>query len=724
MFFSFQFSIVSKRTLNHKSSYELLLNKTPSYTHLRVFGCLCYASTLHSHQDKFSPLALRCVFLGYPLHHKTYQVFDLENKRIFLSRGVTFVEHVFPFQLTPPSSPSVPVVPLLVLEPSFPPSPTLPQSLTNSPPPLPTPLLPPPAPPSHPNRPLSHPAYLQDYICPTLLSRSSTTSPAPQPSLGTAHSLSSFLSYHRFSNNHYAFLTALSHQADPTTYSQGVHHSHWREAMAAELQALEANHTWTLASLPPGKKPIGYKWVFKTKFKANGSIEHHKARLVAKVYTQVEGLDYRDTFAPVAKLVTVCCVLAVTVAKNWSLHQLDIKNAFLHGDLHEEIYMIPPPGYCKQGETHVCRLQKSLYGLKQASRNWFFKLSSVLLAAGFRYSHADHSLFTLSHGAYFTLVLVYVDDLLVAGNDLSVISKLKSFPAQTFKIKDLGTLKYFLSLEVARSPAGIFLNQRKYALDILTDSGHLGARPTHFPMEQNLKFNDTYGALLPDPNSYRRLVGRLIYLTITQPDIAFPFNILSQFMQQPRQPHYDAAVGILHYIKSSPGQGILFPATNSLQVSAYSDSDWASCPLTRRSNISFFIQLGNSPISWRAKKQSTVSRSSAEDEYRALASTTCELTWLKKLLLDLQVPHPQPMLLYCDNQATLHIAQNQVFHEYTKHIEIDCHIVHEKLLSQLISTAHVPSKHQLADIFTKALGREHFQNLLRKLGITDLHAPT
>jgi len=309
--------------------------------------------------------------------------------------------------------------------------------------------------------------------------------------------------------------------------------------MATELQALEANHTWTLSSLPPSKKPIGSKWVFKTKFKADGSIERHKARLVAKGYTQVEGLDHHDTFAPIAKLVTVCCVLAVAAAKNWSLHQLDLTNAFLHGDLHEEIYMIPPPGYGKQRETRVCRLQKSLYGLKQASRNWFFKLSSVLLAAGFRHSHADHSLFTLSRGTSFTLVLVYVDDLLVAGNDLSVISKLKSFLAQTFKIKDLGTLKYFLGLEVANSPAGIF-HQRKYALDILTDSGHLGAHPAHFPMEQNLKFNDTYGALLPDPNSYRRLVGRLIYLTITQPDIAFPVNILSQFMQQPRQPHYDA----------------------------------------------------------------------------------------------------------------------------------------------------------------------------------------
>ena len=242
---------------------------------------------------------------------------------------------------------------------------------------------------------------------------------------------------------------------------------------------------------------------------------------MANGYTQVEGLDYRDTFGPIAKLVTIRSVLAIAATKNWSLHQLDVTNAFLHGDLHEEIYIIPPPGYCKQRETRVCHLQKSLYRLKQAYRNWFFKISSVFLAASFRHSHADHSLFTLSRGTSFTLVLVYVDDLLVAGNHLSVISKLKSFLAQTFKIKDLGTLKYFLGLKVAHSPAGIFLKQRNYAFDILIDSGHLGARSAHFPMEQNLKFNDIDGAILLDPSFYHCLVGRLIYLTVTRRTLHF-----------------------------------------------------------------------------------------------------------------------------------------------------------------------------------------------------------
>jgi hypothetical protein len=207
--------------------------------------------------------------------------------------------------------------------------------------------------------------------------------------------------------------------------------------------------------------------------------------------------------------------------------------------------MTLPPGFCKKGENRVCRLNKSLYGLKQASRNWFSKFSSVLIAAGFHQSPADHSLFTKSQGSSFTIVLVYVDDILVAGNNLDSIGKLKDFLAQKFRIKDLGTLKYFLGLEVALSPTGIFLNQRKYALDILNDSGHLGARPATFPIEQNLKLTNEEGTVLSDPSPYRRLVGRLIYLTITRPDIVYSVNILSQFMHQPRQPHYDAAIRVL-----------------------------------------------------------------------------------------------------------------------------------------------------------------------------------
>uniref|UniRef100_A0A2N9IYX8 CCHC-type domain-containing protein n=1 Tax=Fagus sylvatica TaxID=28930 RepID=A0A2N9IYX8_FAGSY len=637
------------RILHNKSPFELLFNTIPNYNHLRVFGCLCYAQTLRAHRDKFSPRASKCLFLGYPSNHKAYKLYNLDTHKIFFSRDVTFHEDIFPFQDLPDiSHPSIPILPLPVPEPLPEPSPPTPSppptTTTDSPPPPSTSL--------RPRRTTSRPNYLQDYVCPTLHTGPTASSLTTSTS-GTAHPLSAFLSYSRFSPSHLTFLHALTSSVEPSCYSTALRHSHWREAMSNELRALKANSTWTLEPLPPGKKPIGCKWVFKTKLNADGSIER--------------------------------CLLAVAAAQQWIIHQLDVNNAFLHGDLDEEVYMTPPPGYCSKGETRVCRLRKSLYGLKQASRNWFFKLTTVLLDAGFTQSQADHSLFTLVSTLSITLVLVYVDDILVAGNDLSQIETFKHALSTNFKTKDLGPLKYFLGLEVAHSPKGIFLNQRKYALDILNDSGQLGARTTSFPMEQNLKLTNQDGLLFSDPSTYRRLVGRLIYLTITRPDIVFAVNILSQFMHAPRLPHLQAANRVLRYIKGSLDQGIFFPSSNTLHVTAYTDSDWASCPTTRRSTTGYFIQLGTSPISWRTKKQTTVARSSAEAEYRAMAVTTCELTWLKQLLADFGISHPEPFSLHCDNQSALHIAHNPVFHERTKHIEIDCHIIRDKIRSGLLT---------------------------------------
>ncbi|XP_041025291.1 uncharacterized mitochondrial protein AtMg00810-like [Juglans microcarpa x Juglans regia] len=243
----------------------------------------------------------------------------------------------------------------------------------------------------------------------------------------------------------------------------------------------------------------------------------------------------------------------------------------------------------------------------------------------FHQSQADHSLFTIITHTSITIVLVYVDDILVAGNDISQIDVFKSILSTHFKTKDLNSLKYFLSLEVARYQKGIFLNQRKYTLDILTNSGQLGARTAHFPIEQNLKLTNRDGSLLADLGAYRRLVGSLIYLNITRPDIIFAVNILSQFMHAPRDPHMQAAIHVLRYLKGSPGQGIFFSLSSTLHVTTYTDSDWVSCPTTRRSTTGFFIQLGMSPISWCTKNRRQQC-SSAKAEYRVMEVTTCELT--------------------------------------------------------------------------------------------------
>jgi hypothetical protein len=680
---------VPSPTIHNQTPYERLYGSTPNYSLLRVFGCICFVTLPPHEHTKLEPRSCLCCFLGYGITQKGYRCYDPIARRLRISRHVEFREHkIFTSQMHFPYSFSVysPVFtdPSIALfpgssadnsssldEPStaasdFPDSTTDPPATSHTPEPS--------HEPRRSDRVRAPPAHLHDYHC----------------------------------------FSVLASLHEPHSYREASADPLWQKAMSDELDALSKTHTWDLVDLPPGKFAVGCKWVYKIKTRADGSVERYKARLVAKGFAQEYGIDYEETFAPVARLTSVRSLLAVAAVRHWQLFQMDVKNAFLNGDLTEEVYMHPPPGY-HHPPHKVCRLRWALYGLKQAPRAWFAKFSSVVAQQGFVSSSYDLALFLRTTNNGTILILLYVDDMIITGDDISGIRALQSFLSQNFEMKDLGTLSYFLGLEVTSSTDGYYLSQAKYASDLLSRAGLTDSKTTSSPLETNVKLLATDGEPLSDATLYRQLVGSLIYLTVTRPDIAYVVHLVSQFMSAPRSTHYAVVFRILRYVKGTMFHGLHFSSHSSLELRAYSDADWAGDPTDRRSTTGYCFLLGTSLISWRSKKQFVVARSSTEAEYRALADTTSELLWLRWLLSNMGVPQSTSSPIHCDNWSAIKIAHNDVFHERTKHIEIDCHFIRHHLQHGILHLHSVTSADQLADIFTKSHPPGRLNDLISKL---------
>jgi hypothetical protein len=473
------------------------------------------------------------------------------------------------------------------------------------------------------------------------------------------------------------------------------------DAMTIEHNALLSNKTWSLCPRPPNHNVVRNKWVFKIKQKPDGSVNRYKARLVAKGFDQLNGVDYYETFSPVIKPATIHLVLALAVQFDWDIKQLDVSNAFLHGVLDEEVYMEQPQGFIHPSfPHHVCKLHKSLYGLKQAPRAWFTRLSHALLDIGFSGSQLDPSLFTYHTAQAHIFLLVYVDDIILTGNHPHTIQGIISKLQLDFALKDLGSLSYFLGIQATRDSAGLHLRQSKYILDLLDHTQMTESKPYPAPCTTGSKMSKFDGEPLPNPTIYRHIVGALQYATLTRPDIAYAVNQLCQHMHTPTTTHFTAAKRVLRYLKGSIDHGLQY-SKGPLTITTFCDSDWAGNPDDRRSTTRFGVYLGSNLISWLAKTQHIVSRSSTEAEYRALSLATIEMFWLRMLLKELHIFLPSPPLLRCDNSGALALASNPVHHARTKHIEVDIHFIREKVTNRDIELKHLSTIDQVADIFTK-----------------------
>jgi transposase InsO family protein len=545
------------------------------------------------------------------------------------------------------------------------------------------------------------------------------------PSKLSPYNVTNHVSYACIGPSYKSFIAALdSTDSIPHNWQEAKQHPKWWAAMVEEMEALDKNNTWVITKLPANKKVVGCKWVFTIKQTPEGKVERYKARLVAKGYSQTYGVDYDETFAPVAKMNTIRAIISIAANCGWNLFQMDVKNAFLHGDLQEEVYMEIPPGFnSRETEGKVCKLMKSLYGLKQSPRAWFGRFSKEVCSLGYRQSNADHTLFFKHCNNKITVLVVYVDDIIITGNDDGEMKCLKETLAKTFEVKDLGYLHYFLGIEVAYSAQGIYLSQRKYILDLLTETGMLDCKPAATPIEQNHRIVADLGDPV-DKSKYQRLVGRLIYLSHTRPDISYAVSIVSRYMHDPRSSHMDAVNRILRYLKYCPGKGIIFSNNKHMRIEGYTDADWAGCLDDRRSTSGYCIFFGGNLVSWRSKKQSVVARSTAEAELRSMASGLCELMWLKILLTELQLHDGSPLQLYCDNQATINVVNNPVHHDRTKHIGIDRHFIKERLEDGTLHISFVKSSDQLADVLTKGVNVVLFNKLCNKMGLIDIFAPS
>lgn len=392
---------------------------------------------------------------------------------------------------------------------------------------------------------------------------------------------------------------------EPQNFEQAVKERSWRSAMHKELESIEKNDTWKLTELPNGHKVIDLKWIFKLKKDASGRVVKHKARLVAKGYVQEHGIDFEEIFAPVTRLETVRLLLALSAKNNWEVHHLDVKTAFLNGDINEEVYVAQPKGYVKKGqEKLVYKLSKALYGLRQAPRAWYAKLNSCLEKLGFKRCPYEHSVYTRQDKEDVLIIGVYVDDLLVTGSSVSCIEAFKKQMNNFFEMSDLGKLAYYLGIEVEQGDGFIELKQTGYAKKLLKQAGLEDCNPTKFPMDPKEQLTKDEGGKQVDATQYMSLVGGLRYLVHTRPDIAFAVGIVSRFMEHPTILHMNAIKQILRYIRGTLEVGLVYSKKNgNNSLTGYSDSDLAGDIEDRRSTGGMVFYLNESLITWVSQKQ-------------------------------------------------------------------------------------------------------------------------
>ena len=670
------------RSLKDKTPYEKWFDRKPDLSHVRVFGCVCYAYIPEvNKRGKLSSKAEKLRFIGYSLQTKGYRLFDERTSKFLVRRDVIFNESDFKYGSNKTKGADEVTAShdqVVVPEDEEPTNEVQPQEQVVQ---------------EHQHR----------------YPRRERTAPV-------RYGIDEFVDI--------AFLDEVQLE-EPETIEKALKDKYWKEAADSKYQSLIDNETWKLVKLPAGRKPIGCKWIFKIKHTSDGKVERYKARLVAKGYTQKPREDYDETYSPVIRYSSIRTLLAFAVQNGMIIHQMDVVTAFLNGTINEEIYMEQPPGYIKKGEKDlVCKLNRSIYGLKQSSRCWNTVFKQYIKTINFIQSIADPCIFISGEEANLTIIAVYVDDLIIITKTPEAMKKIKESLAARFKMKDLGKLHYCLgiSIQYDEEKGHLWMNQRQYIQSLLERYGLAQAKTVSTPADINVKLVKNDGVSKPvNQVNYQSMVGSLLYASIaTRPDIAQAVGAVSKFNSCPTEAHLTAVKQIYRYLKGTIGIYIKYERSTDNSLVGFSDADWAGDLNDRHSTTGNLFMMSGAAVDWLSKKQPVVALSTTEAEYIALCSATQETVWLNRLLTDIKAPPQKPILIKEDNQGTIAVANNPISHNRTKHIDIKFHYVREALEDNIVDLIYCPTEEMTADILTKPLARQQFETCRLKMGLKNL----
>ncbi|KAG7564986.1 Integrase catalytic core [Arabidopsis suecica] len=704
-----------------KTPFELWTGRKPSLRHLRVWGCPAEVKSYNPHEKKLDSRTVSGFFIGYPEKSKGYTFYcPNHSTRIVETGNARFIENgqtsgsgesrkvdiqEIQVEVSSPDVPSKVVVPIVSVQSND----TIEQHDD-----VPIPLD---------EGTINEPVTIQE----------ENNSVPQEPLRRSGRERRSAIS-----NDYVVYAIEsecdISLDEDPITFRKAMESDNsekWSIAAKEEIKSMGDNDVWDLVELPNGFKTVGSKWVFKTKRDSKGNIERYKARLVAKGFTQKDGIDYKETFSPVSKKDSLRIVLGLVAHYDLELHQMDVKTAFLNGELEEEVYMDQPEGFVATGNEHlVCKLKKSIYGLKQASRQWYLKFNDTITSYGFVEVIVDRCIYIKVSGSKFVILVLYVDDILLAANDMGMLHDIKKYLSKNFEMKDMGEASYVIGIEIIRdrSQGLLSLSQKGYINKILERYRMDECSAGKAPIQKGDKFSkmqcprNELERKEMERIPYASVVGSLNYVqTCTRPDISFAVGMLGRYQSNPGMDHWKAAKKVLRYLQGTKELMLTYRRSDNLEVIGYSDSDYAGCVDSRKSTFGYLFLLAGGAISWKSGKQSVIATSTMEAEFVACFEATIHALWLRNFISGLRIVDSieKPLRIYCDNSAAVFFSKNDKYSKGAKHMELKYLSVKEEVQKRRVSFEHIRTDMMVADPLTKGLPPKAFIGHVERMGIID-----